>query len=159
MPDFDRVYMRNIKRVYRLCYAKLGHRMDAEDAAQNVFLRWLRSGKNFDGDEHEKAYFLRAAHNECVNIKLSIWRTRRVEFEDLAPELISSEDETGYAEIAETMRRLPEKYREVLYLACCEGLKTAEIAAILRRNESTVRTQLQKARELMRKMLIETEEM
>ena len=41
--------------------------------------------------------------------------------------------------------------------AYCEDMKAADMAALLNRNESTVRTQLQKGRELLRKMLCETE--
>ena len=53
---FHAVYERNIRRVYRLCYLKLGHKEDAEDAAQNVFVRYLNCEKPFASEEHERAY-------------------------------------------------------------------------------------------------------
>lgn len=53
----------------------------------------------------------------------------------------------------EILRGLPEKYREVLYLYYYEGYSTAEVAELLDRNESTVRTQMQKGRERLRCLL------
>jgi len=153
LQDFHAVYSRNIERVYRLCRIRLGHREDAEDAAQNVFLRWMRSGKDFDSEEHEKAYFLRAAHNECINMGRSFWRMHRVAFDDLPPLMTAEEEELPAVSSGEILSGLPAKYREVLYLDYYEELKTAEIAHLLDRPESTVRTQLQKGRELLRKLL------
>jgi len=158
MCDFHAVYARNIARVYRVCYLRLGHREDAEDAAQNVFTRWLRlGGKTFDSEEHEKAYFLRAACNESVNMKRSLWRRNRVDFEDL-PEMVTAEMPAEPEESpGALLRGLPIRYREVLYLYYYEELSTAEVAKTLNRNESTVRTQLQKGRERLRKLLCEEE--
>ena len=154
MCDFHAVYARNIGRVYRICYLRLGHREDAEDAAQNVFLRWIRSGKTFETEEHEKAYFLRAACNESLNTKRSLWRRNRVDFDDL-PETLTAIEDTEPADTGELLRGLPPRYRDVLYLYYYEGLSAAEVAKTLGRNESTVRTQLQKGREKLRQMLTE----
>lgn len=154
MVDFHAVYERNIGRVYRVCYLRLGHREDAEDAAQNVFIRWLRAGeKTFASEEHEKAYFLKAACNECVNMKRSLWRNNRVDFDDLPETVTAVED--AEPEDGAILRGLPRRYREVLYLYYYEELSAAEVAHTLGRNESTVRTQLQKGRERLRKMLTE----
>ena len=155
MNDADSIYERNAARVYRMCYLKLGQREDAEDAVQNIFLRYLRSNVKFASDEHEKAYFLRAAHNECINIKRALSRIGRVDFEDIPEMLLSCSDNTEPLETAEILRRLPRKYREVAYLFYYEDMTTTAIAALLGRNESTVRTQLQRARELMQKIIKE----
>ncbi len=154
MHDFESVYERNIDRVYRVCYLRLGHREDAEDATQNVFARWLRSGKVFDSEEHEKAYFLRAACNESMNMKRSLWNRGRMDFEDL-PETLTAVDapEPAETDTGEILRDLPARYRDVLYLYYYEELSTAEVARTLGRNESTVRTQLQKGRERLRCLL------
>ena len=155
MNDADSIYERNAARVYRMCYLKLGRREDAEDAVQNIFLRYLRSNVKFASDEHEKAYFLRAAHNECINIKRALSRIGRVDFEDIPEMLLSCSDNTEPLETSEILRRLPPKYREVAYLFYYEDMTTAAIAVLLGRNESTIRTQLQRARELMRKIIKE----
>ena len=155
MNDADSVYERNAARVYRVCYLKLGRREDAEDAVQNIFVRYLRSNIEFESEEHEKAYFLRAAHNECVNIKRALSRIGRIDFEDIPETLVSCSDDTKPVEVAEILRGLPSKYREVVYMFYYEDMTTAAIAPLLGRNESTVRTQLQKARALMRKIITE----
>jgi len=145
------VYSRNIARVYRLCYLRLGNREDAEDASQNVFLRWMKSGRKFESAEHEKAYFIRAACNESANMKKNFWRLHRVDLEDI-PESSSAvydEHDDGLG----LLRFLPPKYREVIYLCYYEEMSGAEIAKLLSRNESTVRTQLQTGREILRKAL------
>lgn len=157
MEDFQAIYARNIDRVYRLCYLRLGNREDAEDAAQNVFIRWYRSALRenttpFASLEHEKAYFLRAAYNECRNVKASFWQRNRVALDDL-PEVVTVLDDEVSVDPGELLRGLPEKYREVLYLYYYEGYSTAEVAELLSRNESTVRTQLQKGRERLRCLL------
>ena len=153
MTDFESVYSRNAPNVYRMCYLRLGQREDAEDAVQNVFVRYLRSGAEFESDEHERAYFLRAAHNECVNIKRLVYRHSHTEFEDIPEQLVSYYDDTDRFEVGDILRGLPPKYREILYMFYYEDLTTAAIAKLLGRNESTVRTQLQKAREAVRKIL------
>ncbi|MBR4960744.1 MAG: RNA polymerase sigma factor [Clostridia bacterium] len=154
MQDFQTVYERNIDRVYRVCYLRLGHREDAEDAAQNVFARWLRSGKTFETEEHEKAYFLRAACNESLNMKRSFWNRGRMDFDDLPEALTAVEGpEPAETDTGEILRDLPARYRDVLYLYYYEELSTVEVAKALGRNESTVRTQLQKGRERLRELL------
>ena len=158
---FHAVYERNIRRVYRLCCLKLGHREDAEDAAQNVFVRYLKGGKQFASEEHEKAYFLRAAINECINIEKSRWRRGRCDMEDLPDAVISVSEEEAFAQSENPVEdgarllldRLPARYREVMYLYYCEELPTKTIAHLLSRRESTVRTQLQTGREKLREIL------
>ena len=115
-----------------------------------------QGGKAFASEEHEKAYFLKAACNECANMKHSLWRRNRVDFDDLPEAVTAVED--AEPEDGAILRGLPRRYREVLYLYYYEGLSAAETAKILGRNESTVRTQLQKGRERLKKNLTEGED-
>jgi len=150
--DFTAIYRRNFSRIYRIAYLKLGSRADAEDAVQTVFLRFYRKGRAFDSPEHEKAYFLRAIHNECVSILRSPWRSRQDSFEDLlARDEPAAEDPDR--EVLRAVCSLPEKYRELLCLFYYDGLTTREIARLLRRNESTIRGQLKTARALLKPIL------
>lgn len=148
---FHAVYMRNIQRVYRVCYSHLGKREDAEDAAQNIFIRWYKQGTPFETEEHEKAYFLRAACNEAKNVLKSFWRSHRVDYEDVPESILAVNDPSPMAE--DIFRFLEPKYREVLLLFYVEGLTTAEIAKLLSRNENTVRTQLKTGRDRLRAIL------
>ena len=155
--EFHNIYTRNVARVYRLCLLRLGHREDAEDACQNIFIRWLRSGKRFASEEHEKAYFLRAACNESINMRKSIRRTRHVDWEDV-PETETAVCDALPDDGASVLDLLPPRYRIVLYLFYYEDMTTAEIAKLLSRNESTVRTQLQTGRSRLRMLLLKDED-
>lgn len=148
---FHAVYIRNIRRVYRVCYLRLGNREDAEDAAQNIFIRWYKRGRTFDTEEHEKAYFLRAACNETKNVLKNFWRSHRVDYEDVPESMLAVTDPHPMAE--DILRLLEPKYREVLVLFYVEGLTSAEIAKLLSRNENTVRTQLKTGRDRLRAIL------
>ncbi len=140
--EASEVYRRNIDRVYRICYLRLQNKAEAEDAAQNVFLRYLRSPKPFRDTEHEKAYFIVCARNESCSAAKSYWRTHRVPLDDV-PERAEEDHVPGEPEL---ILALPPKYRDVLYLYYCENYSTKEIARILRRPESTVRSQLARGR-------------
>jgi len=140
------IYKRNAARVYRICYLRLQNREDAEDAVQNVFLRYLRRPKKFLDEEHEKAYFIVCAQNESKNAAKNFWRTHRVPL----PEM--SEDRAGEdcGNERKLLLALPAKYRDVLYLYYGEGYSTKEIAHLLRRPESTIRTQLARGRAMLK---------
>jgi len=140
------VYDRNIARVYRICYLRLQNAADAEDAAQNVFLRYLRKPREFRDAEHEKAFFIVCAQNEAKNAARNYWRTHRESLEDMHE---AAGEDTGLSE-AEMLLALPPQYREVLYLYYYEGYSTKEIARLLRRPESTVRSQMARGRERLR---------
>lgn len=150
---FDEIYKRNLRTVYRIAYMRLGNAADAEDAVQNVFLRYLRHPKQFDSEEHEKAYFIRAVRNESVNVLCSPWHSRRTDFDDL-PER-GAEDPYPDDTVRRALRAIPVKYREVLYLFYYEEYTTRQIAALLGQNESTVRTRLQTARRKLKPILRE----
>jgi len=148
--DFRDVYDRNAARVYRICCLRLGRREDAEDAVQNVFLRYLRLNRTFESEEHEKAYFLRAAVNECTNMRKSLFRRHHTSLDGLDEAVHAAKDPDPVEDLTAL---LPARYREVMYLFYYEEYPTAEIAKILSRNESTVRTQLQTGRKLLRTAL------
>ena len=67
---------RHAPAVYRLAYARTGSRADAEDVMQEVFLRLVKAGPDFDSEEHAKAWLLRVASN-CANDLFRLpWRRR-----------------------------------------------------------------------------------
>ena len=54
--------------LYRLCYSILLVREDAEDAVQDVFLKYYRKQPTFADEDHEKAWFIRVAVNHCKDV-------------------------------------------------------------------------------------------
>ena len=133
-PDTAAVYERNAARVYRICYLRLRSAADAEDAVQNVFLRWLKNPRKFRDTEHEKAYFIVCAQNESKNAAKNYWRTHRTSMEEIA-DPVSAETAEGETEMTELLFALPPQYRQTLYLYYFEGYSTKEIARLTGRAE------------------------
>ena len=137
--------------VYRLAYARAGNRQDADEIYQEVFLRYIRKKPVFQNDAHEKAWFLKVTVN-CAN---SLWRSPWKRFtEPLNDELIPAAEDPGI-DLSSALRKLPAHYREVIHLFYYEELSTAEIGQILHRKTSTVRTQLTRARAILKEILKE----
>lgn len=136
--------------VYRLAFARTGTKHDAEDVYEEVFLRYLKRKPKFESEEHRKAWFLRVTVN-CSNTFLaSVWQKRT---EGLSEEIPFAEK--AHQDLYRELQCLPAKYRSVIHLFYYEELSVEEIAQALNRKPATVRTQLTRARELLRGMLKE----
>ena len=127
---------------------------DAEDASQTVFRKAMEYDKPFRDPEHEKAWLIVTARNECLNQLKHWWRTRRAGEETLQT-LTWEQPEDGA--LWDIILTLPEKHRLVLYLHYYQGYTARETAELLGKNPSTVRTWLVQAREKL-KELLEVEE-
>lgn len=136
--------------VYRLAYAQLRSRHDADDVFQEVFLRYHRADPPFESEEHRKAWLLRATANCANSLAASPWRKRSVPLEDVYA--YSDQEESG---LDAALAQLPSKYRAVIHLYYYEGYSTEEIARILGRRASTVRAQLARARQTLARLLKE----
>ena len=137
------IYRRHFKMVYQLCLMLMKNVPDAEDATQTVFRKVMEYPRPFRDPEHEKAWLIVTARNECKNQLKHWWRTRRASEETLN-KLAWEQPEDGL--VWEQVSALPEKYRLVLYLYYYQGYATGEIAQILGENPSTIRTRLVQAR-------------
>ena len=125
---------------------------DAEDAAQTVFRKVMERTEPFRDPEHEKAWLIVTARNECRNQLKHWWRTRRAG-EELLDSLAWEQPRDG--EIWEQVAGLPEPQRLVLYLHYYQGYTTGEISDMLRENHSTVRSRLVQARKKLKLKLEE----
>ena len=121
---------------------------DAEDAVQEALLAYHTSGKEFESEEHIRAWLLRVAINKAKNMRMSFWKKHKVSLEDYI-ESISFETEQE-SELFEAVMELPEKYRVVLHLYYYEDYSIREIGKILRRTENTVKSQLSRGRVLLK---------
>ncbi len=138
--------------VYRLAYARTGSRHDADDIYQEVFLRYFRRKPVFDSEEHRKAWLLRVTVN-CSNSFLSApWQRRTM---GLPEDLPYEGGRKDHLDLHSKLQMLPAKYRGVIHLFYYEELSVEEIARILHRKPSTVRTQLVRARQRLARILKE----
>lgn len=146
------LYRRRFGMVYQICLVLMKNVPDAEDAAQTVFRRVLERGETFRDPEHEKAWLIVTARNECRNQLKHWWRTRRAGEEAL--ESLTWEDPRD-GEVWEQVAALPKPHRLALYLYYYAGYTAGEIAQMLGENPSTIRSRLAQAR---RKLKLKLEE-
>lgn len=146
------LYRRHVGMVYQICLMLLKNVPDAEDTCQTVFQKAAERAEPFRDPEHEKAWLIVTARNECRNQLKHWWRTRRAG-EELLDSLAWEQPRDG--EIWEQVAGLPEPQRLVLYLHYYQGYTTGEISDMLRENHSTVRSRLVQARKKLKLKLEE----
>ncbi|MBQ7093253.1 MAG: sigma-70 family RNA polymerase sigma factor, partial [Clostridia bacterium] len=72
--DFKQIFERQSDRVYRLAYLYLKNAPDAEDAVQNIFVKYISRPVDFESDSHENAWFITVTRNYCKDFFRSFWR-------------------------------------------------------------------------------------
>lgn len=137
--------------ILRLAYTYVYNLQDAQDILQDTLIQLLRTSPVFESEEHEKAWLLRVAANLSKN--RIAYNKRRVT-DELREDLIAEERE-DLAFVWDAVLQLKENYRAAVHLFYYEGYSTAEIARILGRKESTIRSDLRRGRKQLRTILEE----
>ena len=140
-------------RLFAAAFQVCGNAADAEDAAQEALLRYHTSEKQFESEQHIRAWLLRVAINCAKNVSRSFWRRNTVPLEDYMDSLEFDSGESR--EIFREVMNLPEKYRLVIHLYYYEDYSVAEIGKILGLTESNVKVRLSRGRQLLKKALQE----
>lgn len=149
--DINRTMAAYADMVRRICFVHLKNRHDTEDVFQNVYMKYLLYEGSFENIEHEKAWFARVTINACTDWLRYFSRRKWVPLEVVDEERASLDDTSS--ELLETVLKLPEKYRNVIYLYYYEEYSAVEIAKILGKKENTVYTWLSRAKDLLRDRL------
>lgn len=142
--DFEAFYLRHFQAIYRVCFAFLKNPQDAEDCAEDVFVKAMTAEPAFENERHERAWLTTTAMNLCKDRLKHWWRHKVTPLEEAPEQAAPQEEDTG--EVLEAVKSLPAKYKEVVWLYYYEGYQTEEIAKMLKRPPSTVRNQLRSAR-------------
>ncbi|MFR8393402.1 MAG: RNA polymerase sigma factor [Pilosibacter sp.] len=135
--------------ILRYAYTYLHNMSDAEEVLQDTLVQFLKTAPEFESENHEKAWLLRVAANLSKN---RIRYNKLRETDELNDELVAEECE-DLSFVWEAVKSLPVKYREVIHLFYHEGYQTVQIAKVLGRNESTVRSDLRRGREKLKEVL------
>lgn len=152
------------KRAYYICYAKLGNRPDAEDAAQEVFLLLMKRINSIADPRFLSRHIQWLALEICGNhgkkskginpgniVPIdTLHEEPYVKEEEFLPEAFFEREDLK-AQVLATIRELPEKQREVLLYYYYSGLSTEDIGKLMKIQASTVRTHLQLARATLKK--------
>lgn len=137
--------------ILRMAYSYLHNMEDAEDIVQDtVICYWQKAPQNMDMAK-EKAWLLTVASNLSKN-KIRYKKLRKT---DELLDTLAQEEREDLFFVWEAVKTLPIKYREAVHLFYYEGYSTCDIAQILHRNESSVRSDLRRGREQLRKILKE----
>lgn len=134
--------------VYRAAFSICKNPQDAEDVTQETFLAYHRSSRQFESEEHIRAWLLRVTINKGKNLQLSFWTRNRQSMEDYMESLVF--EEPGDRDLFTAVMALPEKYRTVIHLFYYEDYTVKEIAKIVGASESTVKTRLHRGREMLK---------
>lgn len=156
---FNDTVLKYSDMVYRIAYSYCKNKEDAEDIYQNVFLKLLKTQKDFEQEDYKKRWLIRVTVNECHSLFLSPWRKHRKECENVEQLLeeqeaaIYEESKERESEVLAMLNGLSKRYRTVLYLYFYEEYSVKEIAEILNKKESTIRTQIMRGKEQLRERI------
>jgi RNA polymerase sigma-70 factor, ECF subfamily len=148
--------------LYRVAFSVMRNASDAEDAVQEAFLRVLRHRDSLDEVRDQRVWLIRIVWNIVLDRKRRAkTRPETDDVADLARVLPSdglSADERAaaaqhHAHVLKCVETLPDKERQVLMLSAFEELNSVEIATVLGITESSVRSRLFRARNLMADLL------
>src|SRR5579862_8608583 len=148
--------------LYRVAFSVLRNAADAEDAVQEAFLRVLRHRQNLGEVRDHRVWLIRIVWNIVLDRKRRAkTRPETDDVEELARVLaangLSAEQRAAaaqhHAHVLTCVDRLPAKERQVLVLSAFDELSSVEIAAVLGITESSVRSRLFRARNLMADLL------
>ena len=140
-------------RLFAAAFQVCGNAADAEDAAQEALLRYHLSDKEFENQEHIRAWLLRVAVNWAKNISRSFWRRNTLPLEEYMETLEFDCQESR--EIFREVMALPEKYRLVIHLYYYEDYSVQEIGRILGIRVSNVKVRLSRGRQMLKATLQE----
>ena len=141
----DEVVRQYSDMVYRIALSKVGVRHDADDIFQEVFIRYFKKKVKFKDENHRKAWLIRVT----MNCSSSFFTTGfRKNTQQLSDDLVFENKEIQ--DLHYELQKIPKKYRDVIYLFYYEEMSIEEITLILKRKNSTVRTQLTRARKLLK---------
>ena len=156
------------KKVYNTACRICKNEADAEDVAQEVFLKVYRALPNFKGESSFSTFLYRVTVNACLDF---VRRSGRAAAESLVRQDADGEEyeylpadaeqtperQSERAELRETLRRsilrLSDEHRAVILLRDVNGLSYEEIAEVLSCSVGTVKSRINRAREKLREIL------
>src|SRR5215510_12940226 len=151
--ELEELFLEHCEMVYRVAYAITGHRQDAEDVLQSLFVKLLQRGLTPEVRRHPARYLYRAAVNLSLNVLRTRKRRRLVDGIDTleipAPseprEYLRGRDER-HERLTEAMASLKPRALEILLLHYAHDYSDAEIAALLGTSRGTIAVALYRIR-------------
>jgi len=156
---FERLVQRHERPVFGLCWSLLSDRTDAEDAAQETFVRAYQSLSRYDARRSFGPWLRGIAANVCLQLlrRRSLRSGRQVSL-DAGPFEPAAPEEPEVSPLADravaALRRLADTYRLPLTLFYLEDASVTEVAEALDISPGAVRVRLHRGRDKLRQMLM-----
>lgn len=142
--------------VFGLCFRMLRHRQDAEDVAQEIFLRVFRALDRWDPTRPLRPWLMKIAANRCRTALQNRSRRRSVPLQSEQQVASPGESDSGgelAEELEQALQTLREEYRLCFVLYYGQELSVAEVSEVLDCPEGTIKTWLHRARRLLAERL------
>jgi RNA polymerase sigma-70 factor (ECF subfamily) len=162
---WEQIVRQHWRKVYNVAYQFVGSHEQAEDLAQEIFLKIFRSLDTFDRRANFQTWLISVSRNLCIDHYRSVRKERQtidrdVAAEDLAPvsatmsPLAALENRDLAALLRQALQTLPQSLRTAVLLRDIQELSYLEIAERLRLPEGTVKSRINRGRkELARQIL------
>ena len=155
--EFEARLIESSTLAFRVAYSVLRQREDAEDVAQEAFVRAHRSFRQLRDRERFRAWLVRMTWRLAINHQRSDRRRAARETVLDSPLAPTTADMVAARERADQLWRaidaLPEKLRLVIVLAAIEGHDVREVGLLLRLPEGTVKSRLYLGRRRLKELL------
>lgn len=165
---FEEIVLASQDRIYNVCRRMLGNAHDAEDAAQDVFLKAYQAISRFEPGASLATWLYRIAVNTCIDYKRKPFFESLFKRSDEGEEIMidppseqpSPERLVESKQIEQTLQKslgkLSDKLRTAIILKEIEGLSYEEIAEVLEISMGTVKSRIARAREELFDLMGET---
>ncbi len=141
--------------IYRIALTKTRSSYDADDIFQEVFMKLCLNEKEFETEEHRKAWLIRVTINCCNSHFTAPWRKNIDSLEDATESQLRDETvevcelEEGPDVYAQVLS-LPQNMREVVLLYYYEEMSIREISQVLQTSEVNIKKRLSRARQKLK---------
>ncbi|MBE7037161.1 MAG: sigma-70 family RNA polymerase sigma factor [Ruminococcaceae bacterium] len=164
------------KRILNYCFRMMGNLSDAEDAAQEVFVKIFRFIDSFNGQSSFSTWLYRIASNVCLDLlrkakrqpkdTVSIYQENdegeeySIAIEDTEPDPYErAQLSEAQKVLKEALNQLSDEHKQVIILRDIEGLSYEEIAEAMGTAPGTVKSRINRARQMLKKLLEKDKEL
>lgn len=160
---FEQLVREKQNRIYAACLGMMKNPHDAQDAAQETFIKAYRSIGNFRMESSLDTWLTKIAVNTCLDMlkrqKPSVSLDEDIELAAEETAESAAEKNTRVRAVRQALNELNPELRAALVLRDMDGLSYEEIAQSLDINIGTVRSRISRAREKIKKILLENREL
>lgn len=154
--DAESMVLKYSDMIYGITYRYMGNKEDAEDAYSETFLRYFKKEREFESEEHLKAWLIRVAINCCKSMLMNR------EYPEDINEIQVEEDERPYSkdevlDLRDAIEKLKPEYKEVILLFYINDMSVKQICEAIDENENVVKLRLSRARKKLKEFLGEEE--